>query len=129
MYMQRQICVAAHGMLKDSLYTSTSEKCTSIALASGVSRDLPHAISELDKNAKQWECVERSTGVAPGKPISSHLLAQEFLSYDIYYKAGAQVGSSDCRVQVLRFARIFGLTNLIALRTNPSAFGWKLLAH
>lgn len=73
--------------------------------------------------------TKRVVRLADLRPHLLHLFAQKFLTYDIYYKAGAQVGSSDCRVQVLRFARIFGLTNLIALRTNPSAFGWKLLAH
>ena len=73
--------------------------------------------------------TKRVVRLADLRPHLLHLFAQKFLTYDIYYKAGAQVGSSDCRVQVLRFARNFGLTNLIALRTNPSAFGWKLLAH
>ena len=73
--------------------------------------------------------TKRVVRLADLRPHLLHLFAQKFLTYDIYYKAGAQVGSSDCRVQVLRFARNFGLTNLIALRTNPSAFGWKLLSH
>jgi hypothetical protein len=63
------------------------------------------------------------------RPHLLFLFAKNFLIYDIYYKAGAQVGSSDCRVQVLRFAKTFGVTNFDALRTNPSAFGWKLLSR
>jgi hypothetical protein len=67
--------------------------------------------------------------IADLRPHLFHKVAKNFGSYDIYYKAGAQVGSSDCRVQLLRFAKAFGQTNIQTLLSNPLAFGWKLLSR
>ena len=65
--------------------------------------------------------------IADLRPHLLHEVAQKFRSYKIFYKAGAQVGSSDCRIQLLRFAKAFVQTNINTLLTNTLAFGWKLL--